>query len=82
MPGKYLTIFGTGEWVGESYEHPAMYTCGNNRRDVYRVYYNNPLGTEENFDYFFEDNGVPYFRDVYNYDVFSLSGGYYFEVVD
>lgn len=80
VAGLFHLGFSTRGSTLERYEHPALYTCNNNRRDQVQIYYQNSATDRERYERLFLQTKVPYLLDLIDFQRYSDFGGYTFVV--
>lgn len=78
--GLYRIGFSTSNLLFESYDHPAMFQCGNDRRSVVNVSYKNEYSTQENFENIFLNTQVPYLLELTTIENYQSGGSVAFYV--
>lgn len=74
--GMFWVFFSCGFFYYEpsNYDHPALYTCENNRRDQVIVYFNNSSTTIEGYNYIFLKTKVDYLLQSCDFERYSNLG--------
>ena len=72
--GLYWMGFSTDSFLYESYEHPSMYACKNERRYKVEVFYTNPSTSVENYNTMFLSTKVQYLPELTDYEEYSGVG--------
>ena len=57
------------------YDHPVIYKCNRNRRDILEVYYNNPSTTLDAYNKLFLSTKVEYLKELVDFDRYRNGGG-------
>lgn len=78
--GLYEVSVSTSNLLYESYDHPAMFQCGNDRRSVVNVSYKNENSTQENFENIFLNTRVPYLLELSTLENYQSGGSVAFYV--
>jgi hypothetical protein len=81
-PGIYFLGLSATNRVYKTYEHPAVYTCGRNRRDDISITYMNESTTETAFNNIFLSSPIDYFHTLYDYKRYSKLGAISFVVIN
>ena len=81
-PGLYWFLFNTPGYLYEDYEHPAMYTCGNNRRSSVSFFHQNPASTEEGYQRLISETNVEYIPELVDWEEYQSLGSLTFWVAE
>ncbi|MCR9103184.1 MAG: hypothetical protein NXI25_24740 [bacterium] len=81
-PGLYWFGFGVSESLYEDYEHPAMYTCGRNRRSSVNFFHQNPATSEEGYQRLISETNVEYLPELLDLEEYRGTGALTFWVVE
>ena len=57
----------------EEYNHPALFSCGHNKRDKIEVYYYNQSTNETTYNNLFLQTNVQYLKDLLTYEKYANS---------
>jgi len=74
-PGLYYIGMDTNPDLYEFYNHPALFTCEDNKRNRVDIYYQNSSTSQSSFDNIFKQTNVEYLRDLVGYEDYSRGGG-------
>jgi hypothetical protein len=81
-PGLYWFRFNTPDYLYEDYEHPAMYTCGNNRRSSVSFFHQNPVTSEKGYQRLVSETNVEYISEVVELEEYQSLGSLTFWVLE
>ncbi|MEQ8706327.1 MAG: hypothetical protein RIC19_20515 [Phaeodactylibacter sp.] len=81
-PGLYWFGFSTPEFLYEDYEHPAMYTCGRNRRSSVNFFHQNPATSEEGYQRLISETNVEYIPELTELEEYKGGGCLTFRVLE
>ena len=79
--GLFFVRLNTQPLLYESYEHPAMYQCGDKRRRSVRVCYANASTNVENYENIFLQTNVDYLLELMDYERYASIGAFTLRVV-
>lgn len=80
--GLFFLAFNTTGDLYEFYEHPAVYSCNNDRRNKIRVHYKNSSTSLATYEDLFLSTNVAYIPEVYHFQRYSDVGAHTFIVRD
>lgn len=74
--GVFWLNFSSAEFLYEesNYDHPALYTCDNNRRDKVNVYFKNSNTTLDGYNHIFRTTKVEYLLKLMDFERYSKAG--------
>lgn len=80
--GLYWFSFNTPRYLYEDYEHPAMYTCGKNRRSLVSFFHQNPVTSEKGYQRLVSETNVEYIPEVVELEEYQSLGSLTFWVLE
>ena len=76
--GLYWISFSSNREIIERYDHPALVTCDNNRRNDVLILYKNEASTQENYEQVFLNTKVDYLQELISYERYQDAGAFSF----
>jgi hypothetical protein len=73
-PGLYYIGMDTNPDLYEFHNHPALFTCEDNKRKSVDIYYHNTSTSLATFENIFKQTNVEYLRDLVDYEDYSRGG--------